>query len=151
MYLTMRIIKMGHIEQKGPGLPGMAPLEPVKKQDEKEVKATKYMADLNRRGFIGHNELYLRNYVNSDLGIALAHIRQNYIKYVIEGHWSEDKFNTAIAAIISKYQLLTAGNFMRAGRDFDLGKLSMTKLALDTPEDDLTDDELGDILSSYYK
>lgn len=145
---------MAHIDKVSGGLPGMTPL---KKKERVKDPASTYIYFLTQRNFLSRNEIYLKNYVNSDFTIALSHIKTQYNRYVAEGSWSEEKFTKVLASIISKFQVMAAGNFMREGRNYDKGMLKLIKLSIDdTPGkpsgmSDPTDDELSDLLSSYYE
>lgn len=93
-------------------------------EDKDEVKATKFLSGLQQKGFIGKNKIYLENYINADMAIAFAHIKQNYKKYVIEGGWSEEKFEDIIIIIAKNRRMLIPSVFLDYGTKYDTGKLS---------------------------
>lgn len=89
-----------------------------------EVKASKFISKLQSKGFIGKNEVYLKNYINADMGIAFGHMKTNYKTYVIKGGWSERKFEDIIYLIAKDRQMLIPNVFLRYGAKYDDGKLS---------------------------
>lgn len=89
-----------------------------------EVKASKFVSKLQEKGFVGKNMVYLKNYINADIGIAFGHIKQNYKTYVIKGGWSERKFEDIIYVIAKDRQMLIPNVFLRYGTKYDDGKLS---------------------------
>jgi hypothetical protein len=93
-------------------------------EDKDEVKATKFLSGLQQKGFIGKNKIYLENYINADMAIAFAHIKQNYKKYVCEGGWSEEKFEDIIIIIAKNRRMLIPSVFLDYGAKYDTGKLS---------------------------
>lgn len=93
-------------------------------EDKDEVKATKFLSGLQQKGFIGKNKIYLENYINADMAIAFAHIKQSYKKYVCEGGWSEEKFEDIIIIIAKNRRMLIPSVFLDYGAKYDTGKLS---------------------------
>ena len=89
-----------------------------------EVKASNFIHQLTQSGFIDINKVYLENYINADLGIALNHIKQGYKNYVIAGGWSEEKFKDIVLLIARNRQMLTSPVFLRYGTRYDDGKLT---------------------------
>lgn len=121
-------------------LPGMGEL---KKPDE--VKATEYISKLHNENFVDVNRNYLENYINSDLSIALSHIRKAYITYVLQGSWSEKKFDRVLLEIIDKCWLLIPTTFMRVGAMFDKGEIKEI-----LKNETLSQDEIEDMLEGLF-
>lgn len=92
-------------------------------EDKDEVKSTKFISMLQSKGFVGKNKIYLENYINADIAIAFAHIKQNYKKYVCEGKWSEEKFEDIIYVIAKNRKMLIPSVFLDYGSKYDSGKL----------------------------
>ncbi|HHT97933.1 MAG TPA: hypothetical protein GXZ90_08590 [Clostridiales bacterium] len=101
----------------------MPTLFKVNIEDKDEVKASKFISNLQKKGFIGTNKIYLKNYINADIGIALSHIKNNYKKYVCEGGWTEKKFEEIIYIIVKYRQMLIPVVFLRYGSKYDNGEL----------------------------
>lgn len=95
----------------------------IKKEDTNEEKASKFISKLQSKGFVGKNMIYLRNYINADIGIAFSHIKTNYKKYVLEGSWSEKKFEEIIYIIARDRKMLIPSVFLRYGTLYDNGDL----------------------------
>lgn len=93
-------------------------------KDKDEEKATKFISNLQDMGFVGVNETYLKNYIDSDIGIALSHIRNGYKKYVCKGNWSEEKFQEVIYIIVRHRQMLIPAVFLKYGIKYDDGELT---------------------------
>lgn len=101
----------------------MPKLFEVNIEDKDEIKATKFISKLHDKDFVGVNENYLKNYIDSDLSIALAHIRNGYKKYVCEGNWSEEKFEGVIYVAIRHRQMLIPNVLLKYGMKYDDGEL----------------------------
>lgn len=93
-------------------------------EDPDEVKASKFISKLQSKGFVGKNMIYLQNYINADMGIAFAHIKNNYKTYVCKGSWTEKKFEEIIYVISKDRQMLIPNVFLRYGVKYDEGKLN---------------------------
>lgn len=110
-----------------------------------EVKATKFISKLQSKGFVGRNKIYLTNYINADIGIAFSHIKTNYKRYVLEGGWSEEKFEDIIYIIANERQMLIPNVFLRFGIMYDDGKLthkiSQERRKYDEPEEEISDED----------
>lgn len=104
-----------------PTLPGMGELPKTHEQ-----KADEYSAKLMAEGFIGRHDIYLSNYVNSEIGIAMSHIKKHYIEYVLKGEWDEKKFSVVLEEIINKNFMLTNMSFLKMGTKYDKGEIFMT-------------------------
>lgn len=143
-------MKNSNAEQ--PTLPGMGEVI-----SPKERKRTEYINKLTHSGFIDQNRIYLMNYINGDLSIALSHIKDAYTKYVIDNNWPEEKFTTVMNAIINKTYMLTSANFMRMGIKYDKGTLNNRyewNHKVDTTEDknnEIFDSEMDAIFEKINK
>ena len=84
-----------------------------------DTESTKFIKKLTKSGFISRNKTYLSNYINSDLSIALSHIKKTYEKYVVDGNWSEEKFELTLKTVIEKRELITPRNMLKYGYEFD--------------------------------
>ena len=102
----------------------MPALFEVKIEDTDEKKASEFISKLQKQGFVTLNKVYLQNYINADIGIAFAHIKNNYKTYVIKGGWSEEKFEDVINVIIRHRKMLIPNVFLRYGMMYDDGKIS---------------------------
>lgn len=91
--------------------------------DKKEDKSSEFVSKLQKDGFVGRNKTYLSNYINADIGIAFSHIKDSYNKYVLEGNWSEDKFEDIIYVIANDRKMLIPSVFLRYGTLYDDGEL----------------------------
>lgn len=131
-----------------PTLPGMGP---VKKSSE--ILAEEYLSGIMSNGFVGKHKLYLENYINSDLSVALSHLKKAFKTYVAEGTWSEEKFNDVVEELIRRRWMLTTQSFMRIGIDYDEGKLANP---INPPQygkkksDDISDEELLELLKDNF-
>lgn len=91
--------------------------------DKDEMKAQKFIGRF-KDYFIDNNEIYLKNYIDADIGIALSHIKTAYKKYVISGEWPEEKFEGVVYIIAKHRQMLIPSVFLRYGSRYDDGKLT---------------------------
>lgn len=91
--------------------------------DKDEMKAQKFIGRF-KDDFIDNNEIYLKNYIDADIGIALSHIKTAYKKYVISGEWPEEKFEGVVYIIAKHRQMLIPSVFLRYGSRYDDGKLT---------------------------
>lgn len=91
--------------------------------DKDEIKAQKFIGRF-KDDFIDNNEIYLKNYIDADIGIAFSHIKNAYKKYVIGAEWSEEKFEGVIYIIAKHRQMLIPSVFLRYGSRYDDGKLT---------------------------
>lgn len=89
-----------------------------------EVKATKFISHLQKIGFVDINKIYLQNYINADIAIAFAHIKNCYKTYVHKGTWSEQKFEDIILLVAKNKKMLIPNVFLQYGVKYDEGKLS---------------------------
>lgn len=89
-----------------------------------EIKSKQFISKLQQKGFFGKNKVYINNYIDSDVGIVYGHIKNNYKKYVIEGSWSEEKFEDIIDIIAKDRKMLIPNVFLRYGIMYDDGKLT---------------------------
>lgn len=89
-----------------------------------ERKASEFISKLKEKGFIGKNKIYLQNYINSDIGIALGHIKSAYKNYVCNGKWSEQKFEDIVLLIARDRKMLVPNTFIYYGTKYDDGKLN---------------------------
>lgn len=101
----------------------MPKLFDVEVEDSDEIKASKFISKLQKKGFVGKNKVYLKNYINADIGIAFSHIKTNYKKYVCEGGWPEEKFEDLIYVIAKNRRMLIPNVFLQYGTLYDDGKL----------------------------
>lgn len=88
-----------------------------------EEKATAYISWLQEQDYVGVNMSYLTNYINADLSIALSHIRERYMAYVLKGEWTEEKFTDVLMVISRDRRMLVANTFLQYGVKYDEGKL----------------------------
>lgn len=95
---------------------------PVTKTDEE--KATEYLSKLQKMNFVGVNMIYLTNYIDGDLSIALGHIKDGYKRYVLSGNWSEQKFTDIVLVIARERKMMIPVVFLQYGMKYDEGKLS---------------------------
>lgn len=102
----------------------MPTLFDVNIEDPDEVKASKFISNLQSKGFIGKNKVYLENYINAEIAIAFSHIKLNYKTYVCKGKWTEKKFEDIIYVIAKDRQMLIPNVFLRYGSKYDDGKLT---------------------------
>lgn len=93
-------------------------------EDPEEVKCTKFLNKIRDDGFILAHKVYLENYINADIAIALAHIKNCYKTYVCRGKWSEEKFEGIMLIIARNRQMMTPTSFLKHGTKYDEGKLS---------------------------
>lgn len=103
---------------------GMPSLFEINVETKDEVKASEFISKLQSKGFVGRNKIYLQNYINADMAIAFSHIKTNYIRYVCDGGWSEEKFEDIIYIIAKNRKMLIPNVFLRYGAEYDDGKLS---------------------------
>lgn len=122
-----------------PTLPGMGEVKKTTK-----MLADEYLSGIISNGFIGKNEVYLSNYINADISIALAHVKNTYTTYVLNGKWSLEKYDTVLKEAISRRWFLSNTTFLKLGTLFDEGKLQPKLEVMSSPEP--SDDELFDLL-----
>lgn len=92
-------------------------------EENEETKASKFIGKI-KDDFIDNNEVYLKNYIDADLGIAFSHIKNSYKKYVLKSGWEETKF-TGVLMILAKHRkMLTPTAFLNYGIKYDEGKLN---------------------------
>lgn len=96
----------------------------IEVEDTDETKASSFISKLQSQGFVGRNKIYLQNYIDGDVGIALGHIKSNYKRYVLEAGWSEEKFEDVINVIIRHRKMLIPNVFLRYGMMYDDGKIT---------------------------
>lgn len=135
-----------------PTLPGMGVIKKTP-----EMKAEEYLSGIMSNGFIDKHKLYLENYINSDLSIALSHIKSAYKTYVAEGSWSDNKFDKVIEELIQRRWMLTTKSFMNLGIDFDQGKLVKSinppqygGFGNSEPQQEISDEELFELLKNNF-
>lgn len=124
----------------------MPKLFDVNIEDKDEVKSSKFISNLQKKGFVGKNEIYLKNYIDANIGIAFSHIKQSYKKYVCEGGWSEKKFQDIIYLIAKDRKMLIPSVFLNYGSRYDDGKLTRevaieNKKYEETPEGKSSDEQ----------
>lgn len=102
----------------------MPKLFEVEIKDKDEEKATKFISKLHDMDFVGVNKAYLENYIDSEISIALSHIRNAYKSHVCEGSWSEEKFQGVMYIIIRHRQMLIPAVFLKYGMRYDDGLLT---------------------------
>ena len=93
-------------------------------EDKDETTAERFIYDLNQKDFIKLNEIYLTNYINADMKITFAHIKLSYKRYVIEGGWSEEKFEEILYVIAKRREMMVPKTFLKFGSLYDDGKLT---------------------------
>jgi len=93
-------------------------------EDKEEIKASKFVSKLQKKAFVSNNEIYLKNYIDADIGIAFSHIKNNYKKYVCQAGWSEEKFEDVIYIIAKHRKMLIPSVFLNYGSKYDDGKLT---------------------------
>lgn len=119
--------------------------------DNTETQASDFISRLQSSGFINRNKSYLSNYINADMGIAFAHIKNAYVKYVIEGGWSEEKFESVLYAIIDKNNMLVPNAFFKVGIQYDKGKVRGTEDYNSEPSKTYTDEDLIAYMASVLE
>lgn len=95
----------------------------VEIEDKDEIKASKFIGKI-KDDFIDNNEIYLKNYIDADVGIAFKHIKDCYKKYVCEAGWDEEKFEGIIYVIAKHRKMLIPSVFLNYGMRYDDGKLT---------------------------
>ena len=101
----------------------MPPLFNVEIEDKDEIRASKFIGRI-QNDFIDNNKVYLNNYIDADIGIAFAHIKNCYKKYVCEAGWKEEKFEGIIYVIAKHRKMLIPSVFLNYGAKYDDGKLT---------------------------
>lgn len=118
-----------------------------------EQKSTEFISKLQKMGFIGKNKVYLSNYINADLSIALSHIKQNYKRYVLNGTWDEEKFLSIVLLIASERRMLIPNVFLTLGTQYDDGKLTqkiaMERRKYEEPDKVSSEDELLEYIRKH--
>lgn len=112
-----------------------------------DMLADEYLSTIMSNGFVGKHKIYLENYINADMAIALSHIKNSYKTYVIDGNWSKDKYETVLEAVIAKRWFLSTTSFLKLGIQFDEGKLIPQ---ISSPTFELTDAEILEALKNNY-
>ena len=95
----------------------------VEIEDKDEIKSSKFVGRI-KDDFIDNNEVYLKNYIDADIGIAFKHIKDCYKKYVCEANWEEEKFEGVIYIIAKHRKMLIPSVFLNYGMKYDDGKLT---------------------------
>ena len=95
----------------------------VEIEDKDEIKSSKFIGKI-KDDFIDNNEIYLKNYIDADIGIAFKHIKDCYKKYVCEANWEEEKFEGVIYIIAKHRKMLIPSVFLNYGMKYDDGKLT---------------------------
>lgn len=93
-------------------------------EDKDEVTAERFLYNLNQKNFIEINKVYLENYINSDMTINFAHIKNSYKEYVLKGSWSEEKFEEVLYIIAKRREMMVPNIFLKYGTRYDDGKLT---------------------------
>lgn len=88
-----------------------------------ETLASEYIAKLQMNHFVMKNKVYLSNYIDNNIGIALGHIKNAYKKYVCEKKWPEKKFNEVIKDIIKRNKIISEKEIIETGKQFDEGSI----------------------------
>lgn len=102
----------------------MPKLFDIEIEDKDEIKASKFISNLQAKGFIGRNKIYLQNYINADISIALSHIKNSYKQQVCgPANWSEEKFADIVLLIAKDRKMLIPAVFLTYGTKYDEGKL----------------------------
>ena len=101
----------------------MPTLFDVKIEDKDEIKASEFLGRF-KDNFIDNNEIYLKNYIDADIGIAFSHIKNCYKRYVCEAGWDEKKFEGIIYIIAKHRKMLIPSVFLNYGMKYDDGKLT---------------------------
>lgn len=128
-------------DNKGVGQSPLPGLQPAASNDE---IASRFISKLMDDGFIGKNKTYLENYINSDISIAMNHVKNTYKTYVLEGKWSEEKFIDVTNGIIAYGEMLVPRAYMKYGNKYDTGTrfTHEQKTFKDVQENEYSDDEL---------
>lgn len=95
----------------------------VQIEDKDEIKAQKFIGKF-KDDFIDNNEVYLKNYIDADIAVAFAHIKNAYKKYVIKAGWDEEKFESIVFIIAKHRKMLIPSVFLNYGTKYDDGKLT---------------------------
>ena len=95
----------------------------VEIEDKDEIKSSKFIGKI-KDDFIDNNEIYLKNYIDADIGIAFKHIKDCYKKYVCGANWEEEKFEGIIYIIAKHRKMLIPSVFLNYGMKYDDGKLT---------------------------
>lgn len=101
----------------------MPALFDVEIKDTDEIKASEFIGRF-KDDFIDNNEIYLKNYIDADIGVAFSHIKQCYKRYVCEAGWDENKFEGIIYIIAKNRKMLIPSVFLNYGMKYDDGKLT---------------------------
>lgn len=128
-----------------PMLPGMGEL---KKNDD--TLADEYLSKIMNEGFVSKNKVYLQNYLNSEISIALSHIKNAYKSYVCSGKWSEEKFNRVRDEIISKRFMFTGTTLMKTGILYDEGKLKKIENTIEPYYSELSEEQVLELLKDNF-
>lgn len=95
----------------------------VEIKDTDEIKASEFIGRF-KDDFIDNNEIYLKNYIDADIGVAFSHIKKCYKRYVCEAGWDENKFEGIIYIIAKNRKMLIPSVFLNYGMKYDDGKLT---------------------------
>lgn len=109
-----------------------------------DVLASEYIAKLQMNHFVSRNKVYLLNYINNNIGIALGHIKNAYKKYVCSQKWTETKFDTVLKDIIKRKKIISEKELDETGIKFDSGAIMADKI------DEKSEDELLKILLKQW-
>lgn len=101
----------------------MSPLFEVPIVKTEEDYASEFLGKLKKMGFIEVNMLYLTNYIDADLSIALSHIKEGYKKYVSTKKWTEEKYLHVVLILAKERKMLIPASFLKCGIKYDEGKL----------------------------
>lgn len=101
----------------------MSPLFEIPKVKTEDDYATEFIGKLQKMEFVAVNMVYLVNYIDADISIALSHIKEGYKKYVSTNKWSEEKYLHVVLVIARDRQMMIPGVFLKYGAKYDEGKL----------------------------
>lgn len=123
-------------------------------EDKDETNASNFIYRLTRKNFIALNDVYLKNYINASLPIALSHIKISYKMYVSNGGWDEEKFEDVLFVIAKRRSMLIPNVFLKIGTLYDDGKLTkeveLERRKYETTEEVNTDEqELLDYIAKH--
>lgn len=103
-----------------------------------QALATEYISTVLKRPEFKLHEGYFKNYLGKGYAVAMAHIRNAYIKHVLSNEWTQDKFDTILYVIVSNERQMTNQAFENMSEDYDSGKLKYDKFRADVTNDNIT-------------
>lgn len=112
-----------------------------------EAKAENFLSKIMDKDFVGKHELYLTNYINSDISVALDQIKKGYLNYVVKGNWSEEKYETVVNYAATTQRMLIPNTFIALGIQFDNGEIQPE---VESAYDTMSDEDILAILKNNF-